>query len=205
MFQITNRCKEVVDTRIGTLSFENGYPTAATVTRLFDEMDFERACQTYLWALPLIGFVHWQHSQRVELGAKNGQIVFVESYQDKLGIMTPNTTTPYVLSFIDLAEKGPFVIEMPVGEVRGAAHGQETDWGQIYMGTYKNKHGDWLDGGVNYVLHLPPDVPAETFWSESSISPCRQARPAQSRGQSNRPHFQANPSGRSGRRFAVSF
>ena len=33
------------------------------------------------------------------------------------------------------------------------------------MAAYKDKDGDWLDGGTNYVLHLPPDVPAETFWS----------------------------------------
>jgi hypothetical protein len=25
--------------------------------------------------------------------------------------------------------------------------------------------GHWLDGGVNYVLHVPPDAPAEAFWS----------------------------------------
>ncbi len=44
-------------------------------------------------------------------------------------------------------------------------HGQKTGKGQIYMATYKDKDGDWLDDGTNYVLRLPPDVPAETFWS----------------------------------------
>lgn len=46
-----------------------------------------------------------------------------------------------------------------------AMHGQETGWGQVYMATYQDHDGDWLDGGINYVLHLPPNVPAEAFWS----------------------------------------
>jgi hypothetical protein len=33
------------------------------------------------------------------------------------------------------------------------------------MSSYKDKDGDWLDGGKNYVLNLPPNVPAEAFWS----------------------------------------
>ena len=47
---------EKYDTRIGELEFThdfaNGYPTNATVEKLFDEMDFQRAVQAYLWAIP---------------------------------------------------------------------------------------------------------------------------------------------------------
>ena len=46
-----------------------------------------------------------------------------------------------------------------------AMHGQRTGKGQVYMASNKDKDGDWLDGGRNYVLHVPPDVPAEAFWS----------------------------------------
>ena len=44
-------------------------------------------------------------------------------------------------------------------------HGQETGWGQVYMAAYKDADGDWLDGATNYTLHIPPDPPAEAFWS----------------------------------------
>ena len=44
-------------------------------------------------------------------------------------------------------------------------HGQETGEGQVYMATYRDNEGDWLDGAVDYVLNLPPDVPAGAFWS----------------------------------------
>jgi hypothetical protein len=63
----------------------------------------------------------WQYAHTQQLGAKNGQIVFVESYDDKVGGLTYNATTPYALPFIDLAD-GPWVVVMPEGEVRGAAH-----------------------------------------------------------------------------------
>lgn len=41
-----------IDTRIGRLEVRNSYPTDATAAKLFDEMDFQRAVQAYLWALP---------------------------------------------------------------------------------------------------------------------------------------------------------
>ena len=116
---------ETLKTRIGNLEFTqdfaNGYPTDATVEKLFNEIDFQRACQAYIWALPLVSMAQWQYAHTEQLGAKNGQIVFVESYDDKLGGLTYNATTPYVLPFIDLAD-GPWVVVMPEGEVRGAAH-----------------------------------------------------------------------------------
>ena len=116
---------ETIKTRIGELSFThdfaNGYPTDATVQKLFDEMDFQRACQAYIWSIPIVSMAQWQYAHTVQLGAKNGQIVFVESYDDKVGGLTYNATTPYVLPFIDLAD-GPWVVVMPEGEVRGAAH-----------------------------------------------------------------------------------
>ncbi|MFA9565258.1 MAG: hypothetical protein ACERLM_11215, partial [Acidimicrobiales bacterium] len=34
-----------VSTRIGELSFDHDYPTNRTVQRLYDTMDFQRACQ----------------------------------------------------------------------------------------------------------------------------------------------------------------
>lgn len=77
------------DSRIGNLSFTqdfaNGYPTKETYDKLFDEMDFQRACQLYIWAIPIVSFAQWQHAHNVQLGANNGQIIYFESYEDKLG------------------------------------------------------------------------------------------------------------------------
>jgi len=34
-----------------------------------------------------------------------------------------------------------------------------------YLGTYKDKEGQWLDGGNSYRLHVPPNAPVKLFWS----------------------------------------
>lgn len=43
-----------VETRIGKLSFEYGLPTIETTDKLFDELDFQRAVQAYIWGLPIV-------------------------------------------------------------------------------------------------------------------------------------------------------
>ena len=45
-----------VETRIGTLKFEQGFPTEETKNKVFDEIDYQRAVQTYLWAYPAVSF-----------------------------------------------------------------------------------------------------------------------------------------------------
>ena len=116
---------ETVKTRIGDLQFTHdfasGYPTNETIAKLFDEIDFQRASQAYIWSIPLVSMAQWQYAYNVTLGAENGQITFLNGYDDILGGLTFNATTPYALVFIDLA-KEPWVVRMPEGEVRGAAH-----------------------------------------------------------------------------------
>jgi hypothetical protein len=37
--------------------------------------------------------------------------------------------------------------------------------GSVYLATYADKDGDWLEGGKHYTLRVPPNPPAEQFWS----------------------------------------
>jgi len=48
-----------IETRFGRLELESGYPSAATVDKVFDEIDYQRACQAYLWDLPLMAMQQW--------------------------------------------------------------------------------------------------------------------------------------------------
>jgi len=151
--------QETIKTRIGDLSFThdfaNGYPTDATVAKLYDVMDFQRATQAYIWALPIVSMAQWQYEHMVTLGAENGQIVFSESYDDKVGGLTYNATTPYALPFIDLAD-GPFIAVIPEGEVRGSAH----DMWQIAI-TELTEPGKYLFVGPGQ--EIPKDAKAEGY------------------------------------------
>jgi len=110
--------QETLDTRIGKLSFESGYPTPETVNKLYDEMDFQRACQAYIWGIPAVGIAEWSMAHQNVMKAKNGEMVSYLSFQEKLGILTPNYTTPYIGTFMDM-QQGPLVVELPPGLMAG--------------------------------------------------------------------------------------
>ena len=110
---------ETVKTRIGKLKFthdfKNGYPTDETVKKLYDEMDFQRACQAYLWGLPFVSLAEWQKEHEEVFGTDDGDFVIYTTYKDRLGILTANATTPYVFGFANLARTGPLVLELQPG------------------------------------------------------------------------------------------
>jgi hypothetical protein len=108
-----------LDTRIGRLDLERGLPTEQTTKKLFDELDFQRAVQAYLWALPIVGIAEWRRAHEQVFGAKDGDIVVFNSVRDKAGLMTPNATTPYIIGFADLSRTGPLVIDYPKGMSAG--------------------------------------------------------------------------------------
>jgi hypothetical protein len=51
--------------------------------------------------------------------AKNGELLSYLDFAEKLGILTPNYTTPYAVSLTDLQDSGPIVIEIPEGLMAG--------------------------------------------------------------------------------------
>src|SRR6476469_2790765 len=138
-----------VQTRIGPLEFThdfaNGYPTDETVEKLYDERDFQRACQAYVWSLPAVSFTSWQRGITKELGARNGQIVAILSLEARRGILTANATTPYYLGFADLSA-GPLVMTIPPHGVQGGISdawqrtipGSETPGTSIVLGPGQN-------------------------------------------------------------------
>jgi hypothetical protein len=108
-----------VNTRIGKLNFDLGMPKKETVAKLFDELDFQRAVQSYLWALLLVSAESLRQAQELNAGARNGDLVIYDTYRDKAILLTPNITTPYIIAFLDLAERGPMVLEIPRGPTAG--------------------------------------------------------------------------------------
>lgn len=111
---------QTVDTRIGKLDFELGVPTSETTARLYDEMDFQRAVQCYLWGLPTVGMEELKQGIRRDTGVRNGDLAVFDGYQNISVFLTPNIVTTYILALINLAETGPVVMDYPAGMTAGA-------------------------------------------------------------------------------------
>lgn len=141
-----------LETRLGILDFENGFPSQQTVTLLYDELDFQRAVQAYLWALPIVAFAEWQYSHRMIAGADHIDYVAYLSGSEKLGILTANATTPYYLNFADLSATGPLVVEEPAGLTAGGIldmwQRPSVDTGQI--GPFAGKGGKFIVLGPDH-------------------------------------------------------
>ena len=83
--------------RLGQVGMDGELPRRDQVGLVFDELDYQMACQAYLWALPLVSYAQWQSQHRDVFGATDYDLVHYVSYRDKLGLITANATTPYIL------------------------------------------------------------------------------------------------------------
>lgn len=105
---------ETIDTKIGKLEFESGYPTKKTVQKLYDELDFQRAVQAYLWALPMASYGAMADAHKA-LGADSHTVIIADKLAEPQQlILTANQDTVYMSGVLDLRE-GPMVMELPPG------------------------------------------------------------------------------------------
>jgi len=103
---------DVVETRLGTLKFFDGFPDAVTTERLYDNLDFQRAVQSYLLALAPVNMVGLREGL-VKLGPPNVTIPTFEELMDSRSLfLTANANTAYTWIWIDL-RGGPLVAEVP--------------------------------------------------------------------------------------------
>lgn len=110
----------VLDTRIGSIELDMGLPaTDDDVRLLLDASDFQRACQAYLWSLPLVGMAQWQHAARTVLGMRDHDVVVYESLADQLGILMADGSRPYVIGLPELSRTGALIIDYPAGSSAG--------------------------------------------------------------------------------------
>jgi hypothetical protein len=109
-----------VETRIGTLGFELGLPTEATAAKLYDELDFQRAVQAYLWGLTSVGVAQHIAGLIHDTGAESGDLALYDDYRSKSVGLAYNNSTPYITGYIDLGLAGPVVIDYPAGLSAGA-------------------------------------------------------------------------------------
>jgi hypothetical protein len=134
-----------VKTRIGTLKFKNGAPDPDTVKLVYDQVDFSRGIQAFLTAISGTS-VYAACEGLIEAGVKlNKGTAITENLMDARSLfLTPNTTTVYVISCIDLKD-GPVIAQVPpevLGPVDDGYFRWVTDVG--LTGPDKGKGGKYL-------------------------------------------------------------
>jgi hypothetical protein len=91
-------------------------PTAETAKLLREELLFQRATQTYLWALPLINTLGMKVGSEQVFGAGYHVLpVWKKRLDAKTLVTTPNSHVIYAMSYLDLGRDGPMVLEAPPG------------------------------------------------------------------------------------------
>ncbi len=106
---------ERYDALANSTMFENR-PTPETSKLLEDELLFQRATQTYLWALPLINTLGMKFgSEKVFGSGYNILPVWKKRLDAKTLVTTPNSDVIYAMSYLDLGKDGPMVFEAAPG------------------------------------------------------------------------------------------
>src|SRR5512147_690904 len=135
---------DTVETRLGTLKFFDGFPDNATVDKLYDNLDFQRAVQAYLLGLAPVNQLA-NRKGMAALGPINQTIPIFEDRMDSKSLfLTPNNNTPYTWFWLDLRE-GPLVMEVPpkvLGLINDMWYHFVTDIGMV--GPDKGEGGKYL-------------------------------------------------------------
>jgi hypothetical protein len=148
-----------IETRLGTLTFFDGFPDKATTEKLYDNLDFQRAVQAFLLGMPAVSQAANRDAFRT-LGPLNTLLPIYEELQDARSIiLTGNDNTVYNWVWLDLS-KGPMVLEVPP-KVLGTANDMWQRW-VVDVGITGPDKGE----GGKY-LFLPPghkdDVPSKGY------------------------------------------
>lgn len=102
--------------QLATTPFKDGYVEKKNSQPLLDELFFERAVQTYLWAQPALNMYGMKEGSEKTFGkGYNVLPMFKKRLNAKTLITTPNSDVIYALGYLDLKEDGPMVIEVPPG------------------------------------------------------------------------------------------
>lgn len=144
-----------VETRLGTLKFFDGFPDEASVDKLYDNLDFQRAVQAYLLGLAPVS----QYANRkgiLEVGPANTTVPIFETMMNARSIfLTPNNNTPYTWFWLDL-RNGPLVLEIPpkvLGLIDDMWYHFVTDVGMV--GPDKGEGGKYLLLPPGYKGEIP--------------------------------------------------
>jgi len=172
-----------LETSIGKLKLNDGFPKPDTVEKIYDNLDRSRALQAYLLAIPIVNQAGMRDSLR-EFGPDNQTDVIWETLVDPKTVeLTANDNTIYNFIWID-THKGPVVMEVPpmsLGAIDNFWYRWVIDIG--ITGADKGKGGKYLILPPGYKGEIPEGyfvvrpstygnwVPFRTFLVDGSPRP----------------------------------
>lgn len=96
--------------------FEQNVASEDTAQALLRELYFQRAVQSYLWALPAMNILAMKEGCEKAFGrGYNVMPVWRRRLDPKTLVTTPNSDVIYAMGFVDLEEDGPLVVEVAPG------------------------------------------------------------------------------------------
>src|SRR5678815_4654748 len=105
-----------VQTSIGTLQFKDGAPTADTVQKVRDSLDYVRGVDAFMNSLSGASAYAMRKGFQ-SIGAEDNTIVIFSELMDSNSLfLTPNADTIYTIAALDLT-KGPLVVEVPPAQL----------------------------------------------------------------------------------------
>jgi hypothetical protein len=101
-----------VETRIGPLEFKDGAPNAATLAKVYDNLDYTHAFNAFVNTMQGVNIASI-HKGLQTSGVKDNEVIIFSQLMDAKSLfLTTNADTIYFFTFIDLS-KGPMVLEVP--------------------------------------------------------------------------------------------
>jgi hypothetical protein len=101
-----------VETRIGTLDYKDGAPTAETAAKVYDALDFTRALNVFNNSFRGASAYAIRKGFQ-SIGAQDNTVVIFSDLMDAKSLfLTANADTVYYLAVVDLTN-GPMVVEQP--------------------------------------------------------------------------------------------
>ncbi|MFM1752741.1 MAG: hypothetical protein RL119_1703 [Actinomycetota bacterium] len=144
-----------VETRLGTLKFNDGFPDQSTVDKVYDNLDFQRGVQAFLTGVPAASQVAIRNAIR-SFGPDNQTVIVFETLMDSKSLfLTANTESVYAWSWLNLKD-GPLVLETPpnvLGVIDDFWFRNVTDFG--FVGPDKGKGGKYLMLPPGYTGEVP--------------------------------------------------
>jgi hypothetical protein len=152
------------------LKFVRGFPTKETAQMLHDELDYQRAVQVYLRHIPAMSMYGFRRGIDEDLSGKPAQPQKVALWENLLDaktlLLTGNTEVLYSMTYLNLKEDGPTVIEAPPGVL-----GILDDMWMRYVTDVGLGGADKGKGG-KYLI-LPPDYKGDVpkgYYAERSTT-----------------------------------